>query len=243
MADRKRIGVILPSINNVLETNLGTLAPEGCTYHTTRMPVGSTSVESLRNMNQSVEQCAELLSSCGMDVLAYCCTSGSFIEGPGYDQKIISMIENKAGIPTVATSAASVEAMKFLGLKRISVVTPYPDDVNARIPAFFEGTGFEIVNIAGRGLGSVKSIDICNDPVDEIEKFAIDNFDPSADGLFMSCTAWNALSVVERVEQAIGRPVVTANQATIWAAFRKLGYSHSYQGYGTLFREGLAVPA
>ena len=243
MAERKRIGLILPSVNNVLETNLASVVPEGCTYHTTRMPVGATGLASLRNMNQSVEQCAELLSNCGMDVLAYGCTSGSFIEGPGYDQKIISMIEKKSGLPAVATAAASVEAMKSLGLKRISVVTPYPDEVNERIPPFFEGNGFEIVSIAGRGLGVVNSIDICNDPVAEIEQFAIENFDPSADGLFMSCTAWNALTVVENIEKAIGHPVVTANQATIWAAFRKLGYSHSCDGYGTLFRQGFAVPA
>ena len=243
MVERKRIGIILPSVNNVLESDLAGVVPEGCTYHTTRMLVSSTgmTLQSLRDMNASIEDCVDLLSNCGMDILTYGCTSGSFMEGPGYDQKIISTIETKSGLPAVATAAAAAEAMHFLGLKRISIVTPYPDEVNKTIPVFFEGNGFEIVSIAGRGFGVAKSIDITNDPPEKIEKFAIENCDPGADGLFMSCTSWNAFSTIEGVEQAIGRPVVTSNQATIWATFKKLGYTRSLLGHGRLFREGFAV--
>ena len=57
----------------------------------------------------------------------------------------------------------------------------------------------------------------------------------------MSCTSWNAFSVADQVEQAIGKPVVTSNQATIWATFRKLGYMQGLSGYGKLLRDGFAV--
>ena len=243
MAERKRIGIILPSVNNVLESDLADIVPEGYTYHTTRMPIISTgmTLQSLRDMNESIEDCADLLSHCGMDVLAYGCTSGSFMEGPGYDQKIISLIESTSGLPAIATAAASAEAMHFLGLKKISIVTPYPDEVNQTIPAFFEGNGFDVISITGRGFGVTKADDIWRDPPDTIAQFAIQHCAPEADGLFMSCTSWNAFSVADQVEQAIGRPVVTSNQATIWATFRKLGYMQGLSGYGKLLRDGFAV--
>ncbi len=57
----------------------------------------------------------------------------------------------------------------------------------------------------------------------------------------MSCTSWNAFSVADQVEQAIERPVVTSNQATIWATFRKVGYMQGLSGYGKLLRDGFAV--
>jgi maleate isomerase len=243
MAERKRIGIILPSVNNVLESDFADIVPDGYTYHTTRMPVISTgmTLQSLRDMNESIEDCADLLSHCGMNVLVYGCTSGSFMEGPGYDQKIIALIESTSGLPAIATAAASAQAMHFLELKRISIVTPYPDEVNQTIPAFFEGNGFEVMSITGRSLGVAKSEDIWNDPPDKIAQFAIEHCASEADGLFMSCTSWNAFSVADQVEQAIGRPVVTSNQATIWATFRKLGYAQRLSGHGKLLREGFTV--
>ena len=52
--------------------------------------------------------------------------------------------------------------------------------------------------------------------------------------MFLSCTDWRALETVDRLEKNLGKPVVTANQATIWAAFRTLGITEPIKGYGRL---------
>ena len=93
--------------------------------------------------------------------------------------------------------------------------------MNQTIPAFFEGNGFEVISITGRGFGVTKSDDIWRDPPDKIAQFAIQHCAPETDGLFMSCTSWHAFSVADQVEQAIGRQDVTSNQATIWATMHQ----------------------
>lgn len=241
MANRKRIGIILPSVNNVFEPDIQRLAPADVTFHTARMPISNATVDSLKQMNEAIEDCARSLATAGVDVMAYACTSGSFFGGPGYDQQVIQRIQEAGGTPAVATSAAVVEALRALNIKKVCVATPYPDEVNAKIPPFLEGNGFQVVNMVGRGLGAKSALDIGDDPPEQIYDFALAHWNPEADGVFLSCTDWQALAVVERLEQAIGKPVVTANQATIWTTFQKLGYTEPIQGYGRLFRTSAAV--
>ena len=66
---------------------------------------------------------------------------------------------------------------------------------------------------------------------------------PEADGVFISCTAWRALEVVEELEQRLGKPVVTSNQATIWLALKRLGITTPIKGYGRLLETLAQVAA
>ena len=67
---------------------------------------------------------------------------------------------------------------------------------------------------------------------------AVEAMAPDAEGLFVSCTALRAAEVAERIEEAIGRPVVTSNQASVWRCLRLLGLTRPLPGYGRLLRLG-----
>ena len=69
---------------------------------------------------------------------------------------------------------------------------------------------------------------------EDVVEFCADVCDARADALLVSCTMWRALEVVGELERRLGIPVVTANQATIWASFRKLGLHHPIYGFGRL---------
>ena len=132
------------------------------------------------------------------------------------------------------------EALKLSGIRRVSVVTPYTDAINKRLTAFLEGHGFEVLSMAGQQI--VPNLEIGAQTPEVIAAFAKANLSPEADGLFLSCTNWRSMEVAEQLEQELGVPVVTSNQATIWATFRILGFRGPVSGYGKLL-SSLSSPA
>jgi maleate isomerase len=171
-----------------------------------------------------------------VDAIAYACTSGSFIGGPGYDQELLARITAEArGVPSVGTSPAMVEALRAVGIRRVSVVTPYTDEINEGLTAFLTAHGFNVLSMAGQQI--VPNVEIGAQTPATILAFAKANLDPAADGLFLSCTNWRAMEVAEQLEREIGKPVVTSNQATLWAALRVLNVATWVDGYGRLLRE------
>jgi maleate isomerase len=99
---------------------------------------------------------------------------------------------------------------------------------------FMEDNGFEVVSVAGRG--HADNLAIGDETPESIAAFALDNVDEAADGIFCSCTNWRSMAAAEAIEAATGKPVVTSNQATIWAAYRRLGMAEPITGYGRLLR-------
>ena len=239
---RKKIGVILPSSNTTVEYDLQGVIPPYVSMHSARMWAVGSSVEVLERMNQDTDGCARLLGSAEVDVIAYACTGGSLLGGAGFDEELCRAIsEAVGGIPTVATASAVATALETLGIRKLSLATPYPDDITEKVRVFLEENGFKVLTHAGRG--HAMNRDIGADTPDTIIKFAKEHLAPEADGLFLSCTNWRAMQVADRLEQEIGKPVVTSNQATIWAAFRALGLDEPRQGYGRLFHSTAATIA
>jgi maleate isomerase len=189
-------------------------------------------VEALAAMNKEVETCAKYLASAAVDIIVYACTAGSFLEGVAFDEKVKRRIsEASGGTLAVPTSSAVIEALRLLGLRKLSVATPYTPEVNVRLQAFLEGNGFQVLNLAGKR--HVNSREIGDDLPEAIVEFARENFSPKADGMLLSCTNWRAMEVIGELEKELGRPVVTSNQATIWATFRALQLNPHTGGCGT----------
>ena len=240
VTERKRIGLLVPSTNTVAEPDFWRLVPEGVTVHSARMFASTSTVEAEERMNQDVDECARYLATAGIHVVVYACTGGSFYKGPGFDHELLGRLSEITGVPAVVTSLAVAEALRHLGLNKLAVVTPYPDEPGEEtelLQGYLEGYGFQVVSRAGKGLGKVSNREIGNDPPDAVYEFATQHWNRDADGMFVSCTDWRALEIAERLERAIAKPVVTSNQATIWATLRVLGVNRPIQGYGRLFEE------
>ncbi len=235
---RRKIGVMLPSSNATMEFDLQRIVPSWVSVHSARMFLTNNEDGMLERMNEDMETCARHLGSAAVDVIAYACTAGSLLGGAGFDLALSRHIsELSGGIPAVTTSTGVVEALRALGVRKVSVVTPYPDDLNRKVRAFLDNNGFDVLGIAGRGY--TLNLDIGADELEAIVGFAKEHLSRAADGLFLSCTNWRAMEVAERLETEIGKPVVTSNQATIWAAFRTIGLNEPRAGYARLFRDCL----
>ena len=221
--------------------------PLGVRVHGARMWADwsiSSPGDALDYMHDSLAKATKYVAEGGLDVVAYTCTTGSFYKGVGWDTEICEIMSEVAGVPAFATSPSVVTALNEFGAKKISVVTPYPEWNNVRLRAYLEAKGFDVLNLeghpeTGNNQGSMNLIPH-QDP-EEIFKFAVENCRPDADALLCSCTNWRALEIVERLEQRLGRPVVTSNQATIWLVARQLGIDGPINGFGSLLREHLAL--
>ena len=236
MAERKRrIGLIVPSSNSSAEPDFHRVLPGDASLHTARVFLVDTTLESLETMNEDAEDAARSLGSAGVDVIAYACTSGSFLGGPGYDQDLLARVRTAAGgTQAVGTTPAVIDALRMLGVKSVAVVTPYIDSINVRLADFLSASGFDVASMAGQGL--VANLDIGDQSPEQIMDFARHNLAREADGYFLSCTNWQAMAITEELERELGKPVITSNQATVWAALRAVGYTSPIEGFGALMR-------
>ena len=246
MGLRKRIGVLIPSTNTSCEADFQMAAPRDVTIHGQRLWLtnddeGEAGVE---RMNSEIESGARYLATAKVDAVAYGCTTGSFYKGAGWDREMIDLIEREAGVPAVATSPSAVEALRQFGAKKISVASPYPEWNNRMLHSYLVAAGFEVLNLEGEPWAAEAGPQGINeqDPED-IAKFASGVCRPEADALLCSCTAWRSLEAVDELEKRTGKPVVSSNQATIWATFRKLGMAPPLQGFGKLLESLSAVNA
>ncbi|USS40046.1 aspartate/glutamate racemase family protein [Thermococcus aggregans] len=233
MIRRCKLGVLVPSSNITMEYELYKMAPDGVSIHFSRIPQTEDTEEQLAAMIDYVPQAAELLAHARVDAIAFGCTSGSFIKGVGYDKQIIESIQQNTGIPATTTTTAVLEALDLMGLKKISVGAPYTDPIMQKLKKLLEENGFKITKIKGLGLLKGEG-DL---PIDETYKLVREIDTPESDGIFISCTDFKTVEILELLEEDLGKPVVSSNQATMWKLLRLSGLKTKIRGFGALLRE------
>lgn len=227
-----RIGLLVPSSNTTMEPEFYAMAPEGVTIHTARMNLTEVTPEGLFQMAEDVGRASKLLASADVNVIVYGCTTGSLVGGVEWEENLVEGITRKTGIPALSTSGAVTQALEAVGGRKIGVATPYSEELNSLEKVFLEGHGFEVTSI--RGLGLVDNLDIGVVEGETVEDLAR-RVSGGSDAVFISCTNLPTIDLIERLEDALGKPVVTSNQASMWAALRELGLG-GVDGFGELMR-------
>lgn len=232
-----RIGLLIPPPNAVMEVEFNRWIPPEVAVHATRMyrSTSDVTVESLLEMARHANEAARLLAMTLPDVIMFGCTSGSLLMGVGWDREIIRGIEGTTGIRALTTSTAVVAALEAVGARKVAVATPYIEEVNLRERRFLEGHGFQVLGI--RGMGILKSEQIARVPPSQVHRFAGGCDHPDADALFISCTNLRTMEVIDRLEEELGKPVVTSNQASLWMCLRVIGAGRPLAHGGRLLKE------
>ena len=235
-----RIGVIYPS-DGVLEFEFWRCVPPGVSVHVTRVPssveMASSLAQSARHVimaeSTDLDEAAKTFSLIDAGSVAYACTAASFTRGVGYDTDIISRIEAGSGAPATTTSTAAVAALRALGVTKLAVAAPYEDEVCERLRRFMSDSGFDVVSLKHLGLSGMDIGEVSDDGVHAL---GVGAMVPEADALFISCTGLRTIEVLDALENDLGRPVVSANQATMWHALRIGGIDATLDGLGQLYR-------
>lgn len=234
----KRIGILAPPANVALERELPMFLPEGVVTNHNRLsrPEAGLTKESLLAMGESVARAAADLAYARPDVVMYGCTSGSFLDGFGQESAIAERITAQIGVPAFTTSTAVLEALRALCARRVFMVTPYPDEVNEHELAFLAHHGFEVPGWDSFRCSVSEEIRAIRSQ--EVAALIRRNRDAIAgcDAVFVSCTNLLVLDQIEALEAELGIPLVTSNQASLWAALRRLGVATDGVACGRLFR-------
>lgn len=236
---KARIGLIVPSTNTINEPEFWRMAPEGVGVFTARaMLQGRATPESYFEMAKAVSGAADQLATAEVDIVAYGCTSGSFVCPM---EELIDDMQIRTGRPALAAAGAVVAALRALGARRVALATPYIDFVNQREREFLQEHGFEVVSLEALDLGHTQEErrGIGRVPPEAIDRLARLADRPEADVVFISCTNLASLGVVERLEAELGKPVITSNQACFWACLRRLGLRDAIPGFGRLLSQCL----
>jgi maleate isomerase len=234
-AAKARLGVLVPSNDRIQEPELYKLRPEGVTIHFGRLwfPESNNS-RYLTGLRKYIPTEARKLSHAKVDVISFGCTSGSFIGGPGYDRRIIAMIERATGTPATTTTTSVINALRYIGAQKIAVVTPYEDWINKIETEYLEDNKFEVTAITS--LGCKTGNDIASVKPRQLIRSAKKVYTQNADAIFISCTGLQAIEIIDPLERTLGTYVVTSNQANMWMMLRTIGYVHPTKGFGFLLR-------
>ena len=228
-----RIGLLVPSSNTTMEPDFYTMAPKGVTVHTARMRLSEVTRDALIQMAEDTEKSTDLLATAGVDVIVYGCTSGSLVDGVEWEEMLVERIEKGTGIPAVSTSGAVIEALRTLGAEQIGVATPYSEELNALEKTFLENLGFQVSSM--KGLGLLDNLSIGRVSLRTVEAL-VQKVADKADTIFISCTNLHAVDLIKSLEEELGKPVVTSNQASMWATLRgKISYG--VDGFGELMKK------
>ena len=150
----------------------------------------------------------------------------------GFDLVEENIHKIRPSIPVVTPITAGIRALNLFNAKRISILTPYIDEVNREICKYLQDRGFDIAALTSFQFADDN--DMARIAPESIMDAAIEADRSDADALFISCTAIRAVDVVERIESKIGKPVISANQALFWEAVRIAGYKQKIKGFGKL---------
>ncbi|WP_243774450.1 maleate cis-trans isomerase family protein [Actinomadura barringtoniae] len=232
------IGVVAP-FDFALDRELWRWMPDDVSLYMTRLPYVPVPVTvemaSALSDHSIIRQATRDVLAPGPLAVAYACTSGSFIKGATGEAKLRQTMLG-AGAPAATTSSGALaESLRLLGARRIAVVTPYIDSVTDRLVHFLRAHGVEVVSRVGLGLlNHIWKVGY-GEIVDSVAK--VDRVE--AEAVFISCTNVPTYDIIAPLERMLGKPVLTANQVTMWSALRAMGWTAEGEGQSLLQLPGI----
>jgi maleate cis-trans isomerase len=176
---------------------------------------------------------AAILRRNGADVAVWACTSGSFVFGWEGARRQVAELAETFGGPASSTSLAFVEALRALGATRVAIAATYPADVTRCLVSLLAAAGFEVLASESHDIETASEAGSAGR--EAVLALAAAGDHPEADALLVPDTALHTVRWLDELERAAGKPVLTANQVTVWEALRLAGVSASGDRAGRLF--------
>ncbi|MER6462328.1 aspartate/glutamate racemase family protein [Streptomyces sp. NPDC001228] len=232
---QRGVGVVAP-FDFALDRELWRWVPDDVSLHLTRTPFVPVEVgldlARLVSEHETLGEAVRALTAVAPEVIAYACTSGSFVGGIAGERAMCEAMTRSGTVPALTTSGALLDALTELGVRRLALVTPYTVSVTRVLEEYVAEAGVQVAGCAFMGL----TRHIWRVPYRDVVAMARRAIRPgAADALFISCTNLPTYDVIPQLEAELRLPVLSANQVTMWAALRRLG-TRAVGPYQTLIR-------
>ena len=232
----KLIGLISPNLTEETLVDVYKIFPDGIRIEGRALKVGQYTDDEFHRAEQAF---ADLVRELAREPLDFLMVTGELFlsyKGPGSDRQILDVVKKITPTPASTVLTAVTRGCQALGLKRVVMATPFPEDQDERLVRFLAHDGIEVV--AFRGLGCPNADVIWELPPESGYDLATSLLreHPDIDGVYMPCNKWRIVSVIDRIEKESDKPVVTNTQAWVWEALRAMGMKNPIPGYGRLLR-------
>jgi maleate isomerase len=233
-----RVGLLIPSSNSLIEPEYYAVMPRSVSVHFARLTMTEVTDAGLARQNEDVALQSAQLAEANVEVILFCQTAASFHKGLNYDVELKRRIERESGKPALTAARTVVDALNTLGVRRVAMAAPFVPEVLENSRRFLSNNGFEVV--AAEGLAYADNFSIALIGLDTVRELVRRVDRSEADAIIIPGGNMPCLSIVEEMEEELGKPVVTTNQAGIWALLRYLEGFDGLTGLGRLLREHIA---
>ena len=188
--------------------------------------------ETLKKMANDITKVTEdILPDQKLDCVAYGCTSGTIAVGYKSIFEKVNLAKPNTKVTTPITSA--INALKTLKIKRLSIFTPYTDEINQSVINYFKKENIEISELSYFDIAS--DLDIGKVDPQHLFDVLVKQDLSNSDALFVSCTALPVLSIINDIEKKLGKVILSSNQTLIWDTLKQIDNQNKVDGYGVLF--------
>ncbi|HEX4077195.1 MAG TPA: twin-arginine translocation signal domain-containing protein [Candidatus Acidoferrales bacterium] len=228
------LGMIFPPANMPVPPEAYLMYPSGVKFLALGVGLDRMTPAGYDQVVGKIVPAAKKLAADGANAIDVMGTSLTFYKGAAFNQQLKESITKATGLPATTMSTAIVDGLKAVGGHHLAVATAYNDEVNHRLHAFLDESGFDVLALKGLGIERFQD----RPPVthDELFKFAASVWKtaPKADAILISCGALKTLHLLAPLEKRCGVPVVSSLPHALWAGVRLLGLNGRAPGYGTL---------
>ncbi len=233
---RGTLGLIVLQVDETIEQDFRRLFPDpAVAIHVSRIPSGAElTPDTIATMTSELPRAAGLLPpAAAFDAIGYACTSGATLIGP---DRVAALVASHATTRRVTDPlTASIAALKALDVASLAIVSPYIETVAEPIRAAFRQAGFDVPATVSFG-EEVEARVARIDPVSVRDAALEVGRSGGVQAVFLSCTNLRTLDIINDVENRLGLPVISSNQALAWHMAQASGAAVAPDAPGRLFR-------
>src|SRR6202040_4251028 len=229
---RKRIGILSPTVIETAAYDFHRLAPDGVSMCAITSNVEHWSKENFqRDVIDPLIGAAMYLASRHVDYIMHCGMPVVTTRGKGFEEEIVRIITDATGLPASTSIRSAIRALAHLGIGKVAVLSPYPQELHRSALTFLQASGFKVVadhtmDVIFKQLQDVTPAQIATAAARLLGSA------PSAEGLYIPCNQWSAADAAPLIEKNCAVPVVTGSHADHWEGFRVLGIHYRIAGHG-----------
>ena len=231
---RKRIGILSPTVIETAAYDFYRLAPDGVSMCATTSNIEHWNKENFQaHVIDPLVASAKYLASRDVDYIMHCGMPVVTTRGKGFEEEVVRLITEATGLPASTSIRSAIRALAHLGVHKVAVLSPYPQELHQSAVKFLADSGFEVVADRTMDVVFKRLQDVTPAEIAAAGKALLATA-PRAEGLYVPCNQWSAADAAPLIEQACGVPVVTGAHADHWEAFRALGITDRIEGCGRL---------
>ena len=245
---RRKLAVIAPSTNTIVQPDFDDMRPRGVTNHFSRVWIPDDPVESdadfiqlMENIRAGIDDAVDRVMTCAPDYLVMGMSSETFWGGLKTSIQLRERLEERSGLRVAMGSDAAEAALRCYGkIKRIGVVTPYWPSGDEMVKKYFEESGLEVVRL--KGLKAKSPMLISHITEDQLREALVEVDGPDVDAIVQAGTNLSMARLAGEAERWLNKPVIAINTAIYWYALRSNGIDDVVEGFGSLLTDFRELP-